>query len=70
MGAKGQSGDFFCYDLAGRHDLSRILCRLRSEKKEVTQFYDEILGLKIDDGTYDKMLSGSGIRNASDASGG
>ena len=39
-------------------------------KKEVTQFYDEILGLKIDDGTYDKMLSGSGIRNASDASGG
>lgn len=39
-------------------------------KKEVTQFYDEILGLKIDDGTYDKMLSGSGIRNASDASAG
>lgn len=39
-------------------------------KKEVTEFYDEILGLQIDDAAYEKMLSGTGIRDASSVSGG
>ena len=36
---------------------------------EVTDFYRDILGLNIDDEIYQKMLSGTGIRNASNASG-
>lgn len=36
---------------------------------EVTDFYRDIPGLDIDDKTYQKMLSGTGIRNASNASG-
>ena len=39
-------------------------------KQEVTEFYDEILGLQIDDDAYEKMMSGTGIRNASSVSGG
>ena len=36
---------------------------------EVTDFYRDIPGLDIDEDTYQKMLSGTGIRNASNASG-
>ncbi len=36
---------------------------------EVTDFYRDILGLNIDDEIYQKMLSGTGIRDASNASG-
>lgn len=36
---------------------------------EVTDFYWDLLGLEIDNETYRKMLSGTGIRNASNASG-
>ncbi|AHV98822.1 ABC transporter substrate-binding protein [Paenibacillus sabinae] len=34
-------------------------------KKEVLDFYNKILGLKIDDHTYELILSGNGIRNKS-----
>ncbi|BCG60780.1 hypothetical protein PUR_42050 [Paenibacillus sp. URB8-2] len=34
-------------------------------KKEVLDFYNNILGLKIDDHTYELILSGNGIRNKS-----
>lgn len=39
-------------------------------KQEVIGFYGEILGLQIDDSAYEKMMSGTGIRNASSVSGG
>ncbi len=38
-------------------------------KAEVTSFYGNILGIAIDNETYEQMLSGTGIRNASNASG-
>lgn len=36
---------------------------------EVTEFYRDILGIAVDEETYQKMLSGTGIRNSSSASG-
>ena len=34
-------------------------------KSEVTQFYSDMLGIDVDDELYEMMLSGTGIRNAS-----
>lgn len=38
-------------------------------QEEVAGFYRDMLGLTVDEETYQMMLSGSGIRNASNASG-
>ena len=38
-------------------------------KSEVVTFYSDVLNLTIDDATYQQILSGTGIRNASQASG-
>lgn len=38
-------------------------------KMEVTKFYKDIIGIDIDQQTYDKIISGKGIRRMSNASG-